>query len=135
MKQVIDFAVYVLGRVNLSDEYPRWVIENWFQEYRRDGGIPFRGMVYINFMVAKEYELTAEELHINSRKPFYSHPRQAAMYIMTQFGHKQKDIAKFYRRDHSDVAYAKRVVEQKMDESIIYRKNIENLIDKICFSQ
>ena len=133
MQQMIDFAMFTLDKAD--QDYPRWVVENWLQEFRRDGGIPFRGMVYINFMTAREYELTAEELHINSRKPFYSHPRQAAMYIMIQFGHKQKDIAKYYRLDRSDVAYAKKRGEDKMRESIIYKKNIENLIDKICYSK
>jgi len=129
---MIEFASFVLDKAGA--EIPSmWVLDEWLRELKKDK-VPFRGMVHINFMVAREYEMTPEEIRVNSRKPFYSHPRQAAMYIMTEFDHKQKDIAKFYDVHRTDVSYAKMRVEEKMRDNVIYRKNIENLVHKICYS-
>lgn len=84
-------------------------------------------------VVAREFEMTREQLLAKTRRQAVSHPRQIAMYLATQLTEASlPDIGdRFGGFDHTTVMYARDRVAARMAEDEELRRLVEQLAHRI----
>jgi len=86
----------------------------------------------IRSFVGSQFKLTIDQLKSKSRKRSVAFPRQVGMYMTRKFTDQSlADIGELYRRDHSTVLHAIKVITREMTKHSAVNEQIELLCRKL----
>lgn len=87
---------------------------------------------HIRSFIVSQFDISIEELKSRSRKRSVAFPRQVAMYLTRKFTDiSLADIGGLYKRDHSTVLHAIRVITRDMSRNTSTKEQIEILSNKL----
>ncbi|MDW7774206.1 MAG: chromosomal replication initiator protein DnaA [Desulfobulbaceae bacterium] len=86
----------------------------------------------IRSFIGNQFKITVDQLKSKSRKRSISFPRQVGMYITRKYTDQSlADIGDLYKRDHSTVLHAIKVVTREMSKESSVNEQIELLCRKV----
>ena len=126
------FGTYLLSHLgidNPDDLDWRYIIN----EYKKITVKSRPGLMYINWMVANHFGVEAYDVRTIKRKPTYTNPKNAAIYLATSlYKYTQADLCEFYSlKNHSSINFAVTTVENWLDTDKDFRIKVEQITNKL----